>query len=262
MRELLLAGAATGLALAAGCVGANDGGYGGNRQGTADVGAGAGTSSSVAGSGGAGVDAGHADAGPDGGGPVTPAQLMALLNTCTQLAGTTKFAPAPGKPSTIPICTLKGALWWSSGMSIACDGGKATPCTSAPGYSPSTAGTDSMGHPLDASTLPFIVVPLPSNGLVYATAGIALGDVAAVLYKNQLVYAIFGDQSAKGILGEGSYALASALGIDPNPVTGGVSSGVTYILFTGAGAKVAKPEDHAEAVSLGAQLAAALIANN
>jgi hypothetical protein len=147
-------------------------------------------------------------------------------------------------------------------MTIACDGGKATACTSAPGYSPSTSGSDSTGHPLDASTLPFIVVPLPSNGLDYATAGIALGDVAAVLYKNKLVYAIFGDQSAKGILGEGSYALAAALGIDPDPATGGVGSGVTYILFTGAGAKVAKNEDHAAAVALGETLAAALVANN
>jgi Fungal chitosanase of glycosyl hydrolase group 75 len=193
---------------------------------------------------------------------VTAAELQALTATCKPYPGSSDFSPSAGKPATVPICSLKGAVWWTSAMSIACDGGKGAACKSEPGYSPNTAGTDSMGNPLDASTLPFVVVPQPSNGFDFMAAGLTFGSVAAVLYEGQLVYGIVGDTGDKGIAGEGSYALASALGIDPNPVTGGVSSGVTYLLFTGTGAVVAKNEDNAEAVTLGEQLAQMLVEDN
>jgi hypothetical protein len=205
---------------------------------------------------------GAATTGTGAAAPVTAAQLQALTSTCNQYPGSTDFSPIAGKPATVPICSLKGAVWWTSAMSIACDGGQGAVCKSEPGYSPSTAGTDSMGQPLDASTLPFVVVPQASNGFDFMMAGLTYGSVAAVLYEGRLVYAIAGDTGDKGIAGEGSYALASALGIDPNPVTGGASSGVTYILFTGAGAVVAKNEDHAAAQSLGEQLADTLVQNN
>ena len=45
--------------------------------------------------------------------------------------------------------------------------------------------------------------------------------------------------------------MASALGIDPDPSTGGVDSGVAYIAFTGASALVSPIEDHAAATTLG-----------
>ena len=52
--------------------------------------------------------------------------------------------------------------------------------------------------------------------------------------------------------------MAASLGIDPDPATGGADTGVTYIVFTGAGAVVSPIEDHAAAVSLGEVLAAQL----
>ncbi len=69
-------------------------------------------------------------------------------------------------------------------------------------------------------------------------------------------------QCNDGIIGEASYAMASSLGIDPNPASGGVDTGVTYIVFTGQGAVVIPIEDHASAVTLGNQLAAQIIQNN
>jgi hypothetical protein len=197
--------------------------------------------------------------GAAGAAPVTAAQLTALTTSCTPYPGSSDFAPSEGQPATVPICTLPGAVWWTSAMSIACDGGQGSICKSSAGYSPSTAGTDSMGQPLDASTLPFVVVPQGSNGFDYVSAGLTFGSVSAVIYEGRLVYAIVGDVGDKGIVGEGSFALASALKIDPNPQTGGVSGGVTYILFTGPGAVVAKNEDSGEASALGAELAAMLV---
>ena len=207
--------------------------------------------------------AGGARSGAGGAAPATAAQLQALATSCVQYPGSKKFMPVPGTASTVPVCTLDGAVWWTSGMSIACDGASEKPCTAASGYSPSTAGTDSLGNALDASTLPFVVIPTPSNGFDFVAAGLNYGSVVAVLYKGKLVYAILGDEGGAGVLGEGSYALAVALGIDPNPATGGVGSGVTYIAFTGMPPiQVAKNEDHAEADQLGAQLAATLVKDN
>lgn len=56
--------------------------------------------------------------------------------------------------------------------------------------------------------------------------------------------------------------MAESLGIDPDPSTGGVGSGVTYIAFTGEGANVSPREDHAEAVRVGTSLAKKLVAEN
>ena len=51
--------------------------------------------------------------------------------------------------------------------------------------------------------------------------------------------------------------------IDPDPRTGGVDGRVvTYIAFTGAGAVPRNLEDQAETATLGARLAAALVAAN
>lgn len=200
--------------------------------------------------------------GAGGGAPVTAAQIQGLLQTCKQVPGSTDFESAPGKPNDVPICTLNGAVWWTSAMSIACDGGKGAACMSAPGYSSGTAGTDSKGQPLDASTLPFVVVPQPSDGFDWTTAGLSFGSVAAVLYKDKLAYAIVGDLGDEDIAGEGSYALAQALGIDPDPSTGGVATGVSYVLFTGATGVVQHNEDHAEAEQLGEALAARLMQSN
>jgi hypothetical protein len=215
--------------------------------------------SDLSGGGTGGSTATTSSSGTGGEAPATAAQLAALTSSCTQYPGSTDFAPGPGQPVSVPICTLPGAVWWTSAMSIACDGGRSAPCNTSTGYSPDTAGTDSMGQPLDASTLPFVVVPQASDGFDYSVAGLTFGSVCAVIYQGRLVYAIVGDEGGKGIVGEGSFALAEALSIDDDPQTGGVSSGVTYILFTGPGAVVARNEDHAEAVTLGATLAAMLV---
>jgi hypothetical protein len=49
-----------------------------------------------------------------------------------------------------------------------------------------------------------------------------------------VAYAVFADEGPSDIIGEGSYALAVALGIDPNPATGGTQGPVTFIVFPGA----------------------------
>ena len=87
---------------------------------------------------------------------------------------------------------------------------------------------------VDAATVPYIV--LPPRGLRYAR----LGDFATVinLRNGKISGAIVADESQElpDRIGEGSMALAKALGIDPDPREGGQDDGrVVYLVYPGSG---------------------------
>jgi len=97
----------------------------------------------------------------------------------------------------------------------------------------------STGKPLDARYVRYFVLPEGFNGQGSHPA-VRLGDVAAVLYGGKLTFAIYGDvgAAADGLgtqLGEGSMALADALGISSDPANGGAVNDVVYIVFPGSG---------------------------
>lgn len=204
---------------------------------------------------------------PDDGPPkppaVTAAALLAKLGACKKLS-TAPYAKDSGGTANIDVCGLKNAVWWQGDMDIDCDGKSSAVCNKSTdaSYQAQTATTDSKGAYLDAATLPFVVVPGVSTRWSYKTAGIAMGTVAVVIYNGNIAYGIVGDIGPTSIVGEASYAMAKSLGINPNPSTGGVSSGVTYIFFTGPTGKVNKNEDHAEAVSVGQKRAAQFLSEN
>ena len=198
-------------------------------------------------------------------GPPTAADLLALVSACNAVSkGNYATDSDPGLPSDIAICGLEGAVFWKADLDVDCDGKQSPQCNlqKDPAYQNQTSATDSNGDPLDAATLPYVVVPLPSSRFDYGAAGLAFGSVIAVIYQGKVEYGVFGDEGPKAIIGEASYAMAASLGIDPDPSTGGTDSGVTYIAFTGAGAVVAKIEDHPAAVALGEKLASTLITAN
>jgi hypothetical protein len=130
-----------------------------------------------------------------------------------------------------------------------------------PSFQAQTSATDSHGNYLDAATLPYVVVPLPSARFDYSAAGLQFGSVIAVIYQDKVEYGVFGDEGPTSIIGEASYRMAQLLGIDPDPSTGGVDSGVAYIAFTGPSAVTMVIEDHDEAVRIGTAKAQALIAH-
>lgn len=196
-------------------------------------------------------------------GPPTPAQLLALTTTC-DVASASKYATDEGEANTVDVCALSGAYFWTSDFDVDCDGKVTAECNSNtdPSFYPGTSAEDSQRNPLDAANLPFIVIPLASAKFDYDAANIHLGAVAAVIYQNKVVYAVFGDQGPSGIIGEGSYALAEALGIDPDPAVGGTDGPVTFIVFTGTNAVVSPIEDHQAATTAGEALATKLIQDN
>ena len=189
--------------------------------------------------------------------------LVNKMRTC-HVASRSKFATDAGGASKIDVCKLKGAFFFKADMDIDCDGKKTSACNSSTdsSWQNQTAATDSHGKPLVAAAVPYVVVPGVSSRWSFDSAGIGLGTVAAVIYDGKLTFGVVGDIGPKAIIGEASYAMADSLGIDPNPSTGGVDSGVSYILFTGSDAVLKRNEDHAEAVTLGMERANVVLAEN
>lgn len=138
----------------------------------------------------------------------------------------------------------KPGNWWA----LVTDTGKSngTPIVQgssdpAPGYYVSaTALEDSTKKRTDprryvnSSNIPYIV--LPGNSLIKGT-GAKLGDFAVVFNSKsgQITNAIYADIGPKAKIGEGSIALADALGINSNPKTGGTGEGVMYVVFPSSG---------------------------
>ena len=204
--------------------------------------------------------------GPDGGvapdappGDPTAAQLLAAIAACQVIGG--PYAADVGDTATIDVCGTDLAVYWTADMDIDCDGQMSAQCntTTDPSYQNQTAAVDSMGDPLDAATLPFVVLPTPSVRFDYRSHAIGMRTVVAVIYQDQVVYGVAGDTGPTSIIGEASYAMAEALGIDPDPSVGGTDGPVAYIAFTGMESRVDVIEDQAAATTLGIARAKALL---
>jgi hypothetical protein len=194
-------------------------------------------------------------------GTVSAADLLAKVTSCQQISNGT-YRTDEETSATVPVCGKNGAVFWKADMDIDCDGQRTAQCNEStdPWFQDDTAFHQSDGRPLTAETLPYVVVPSSSSIWNYASAGIKGGGVVAVIYGGQVEYAVVGDTGPTQIIGEASYATAQALGIDPDPETGGADSGVTYIAFTGS--QVSPIESHSAAVTLGDQLAKQFLQNN
>ena len=115
----------------------------------------------------------------------------------------------------------------------------------APGYYVSTTAltnpnTDpkSPAHYIDASTIPYIVLPGHRFPSFTTTKKLHLGDVG-VAYNTAneaLSFAQFCETGPAKDIGEGSIALATALGINANAKNGGVNGRqIVYAVFPGTG---------------------------
>jgi hypothetical protein len=231
--------------------------------GSAAVGAGAVVGAGAGATAGAGAAAASAAVGTAGspGGP-TAAQLLARTASCSPVSSGTYRSE--GDSNSVPVCGATGAVFWKSGMAIDCDGQRSDQCNESTDccFADQTAFQQSDGRQLDSATLPYIVVPGSSGTWNYASSGVQAGSVAAVIYNDRVVYAVVGDVGPTQMIGEGSYALALGLGINPNARIGGAGSGVTFIVFTGPAAVVTPIESHAAAVTLGERLAQQFVNGN
>ncbi|MDB5096434.1 MAG: hypothetical protein JWM80_855 [Cyanobacteria bacterium RYN_339] len=143
--------------------------------------------------------------------------------------------------------------WWG----VVTDSGKAdgTPVLNGDGRHlvSTTALEDQTQDPkaqaryVDSSRVPFIVLP-PS---VAASTGAKLGDMVMVYNQRngRMSPAIYADVGPANHLGEGSIALAEALGINSDARKGGVDGGLVYVVFPGSGNR--KPRNLADIAAIG-----------
>ncbi|GGU65905.1 hypothetical protein GCM10010259_65280 [Streptomyces daghestanicus] len=185
---------------------------------------------------------------------VTAEGLLARVRDCDPVSSARHRGDA-GKPADVPVCRTPGAVFWKADLDIDCDGRPGPRCNrrTDPVFTASTAFAQSDGRPLDAARLPYIVVPSPGPAWDHRADGVTGGSVAAVIHRDRVRYAVVGDIGPRGVIGEGSYALAEELGIRPDPRGGGVPSGVTYIVFDGG--RVDPVEDRRAAERAGERLA-------
>jgi hypothetical protein len=116
---------------------------------------------------------------------------------------------------------------------------------------PTTALKYSKTESLNPGKIPYIVIP---RNFRADYPNVKLGDYAAVTYGGKTLYAIVGDLGPPGVLGGGSIALASGLGMDPTPrPSGGAAGGVTYVILAGTRDR-RPPRDAATIQSEGKQL--------
>jgi Fungal chitosanase of glycosyl hydrolase group 75 len=101
---------------------------------------------------------------------------------------------------------------------------------------------------VNAEAINFIVLP-GRLGL-----GSKLGDFAVVLHPatGASAYAVYADVGPANKIGEGSIALANALGIPSSPKTGGTGHGIAYVVFPGS--KTDWPLSQSDIDQQGAQL--------
>jgi hypothetical protein len=175
--------------------------------------------------------------------------LLAKLGDCTQISAG-QFATDEGEAPTIPVCGTKDSktepIFWSADMDIDCDGVPTDACNenTDDAFQPDTALHTSKDQPFQADKTRYFVIPQnEAEAFHFADAGIKLGDVAAIIRDGKVVFAVFADTGPTEIIGEASHATAEALDVDPNPNTGGVDSGVTYVVFPNSAPAV--PEDNA-----------------
>jgi hypothetical protein len=113
-------------------------------------------------------------------------QLLSAIATCTDtVAG--PFAKDNCGAATVNICRKNMALFWTADMDIDCDGKRSTQCNADtdPSYMGQTSIEDSKGDPLDAATLPFVVLPRMTDEFDFRDFNITTGMVAAIIYKDK-----------------------------------------------------------------------------
>jgi hypothetical protein len=187
-------------------------------------------------------------------GTVDAAVLLEELGACKPVSRV-RFRTDAHARATVPVCGTRDVVFWKADMDIDCDGRPTRRCNrrADPWFQPATAFRQSDGRPLNAETLPFIVVPAPGPAWDHRAHGIRGGSVAAVVHRGRVGYGVVGDTGPRRIIGEASYAMAAGLGLPPGPRAGGAPSGVTYIVFRNS--RVTPIESHRKAVALGDALA-------
>jgi hypothetical protein len=168
-----------------------------------------------------------------------PASITHLGAIANQLQQASVISRAFRHPPKLLARLPTGELYFDSNLELDTDGWPLGGTYGDPYWQPDTSLRYADHGSINANGVPYFVLPLPTS---WATQfGIALGDYAAVIYKQYLAFAVFADWGPKNKLGEGSIELLRRLGqerIKPNGrvTNSGMGPGVITIVFPGSGA--------------------------
>ena len=142
------------------------------------------------------------------------------------------------------------AVFYDAKMGIDADGSELSKTHPGETDQPATSLRYALpGCPsVNADKVPYVVIP---GGAFAGSLGVELGDVAAVVYKDRVVYAIVADIGPNCKIGEGSIQLHEKLlgaghgcakrdehGVCIKPAAGGIGKNVLYFIFPGSKAKI------------------------
>jgi len=177
---------------------------------------------------------------PSGSTP-TPAQVLAAvqakMSSATQANSQPHLNTMNHSQSVNVYQVVPGIYAFSSGMAIDTDGSDSDP---DPDHQGQTTWNTSDGQSLGAHHVPYYVLGdicysggSPCQWFYYADRNIKGLQFALVFYGGKAIGAVFGD--TQGPPGGDARELgeASVLGIPSSGTTGGVDSGVTYVVFSG-----------------------------
>jgi hypothetical protein len=144
------------------------------------------------------------------------------------------FHPAPAFIGKLE----SGEIFFDSSLELDTDGWPDGEHAGDPDWQPDTSLRLSDHSSLDANAIPYFVLPLPPSWP--AQFGIQLGDCAAVVFRQKLAFAIFGDRGPRSKVGEGSIELLRRLGEerirpDRTVINAGMGPRVITIIFPGSG---------------------------
>jgi Fungal chitosanase of glycosyl hydrolase group 75 len=145
------------------------------------------------------------------------------------------------KPPKILAKLPGGEIYFDSALELDTDGWPDGKGKGDSSWQPQTSLRYANKDSLNANAVPYFVLPLP--GSWFNSRGCALGDYAAVIFKDQLAFAVFADLGPAKKLGEGSIELLRRLGEERIKANGkvrnaGMGPRVITIVFPGSGRAV------------------------
>jgi hypothetical protein len=195
-------------------------------------------------------------------GDVSARQLLAVTKHGELIKATeNKVQAKPETLKNISMFSLTNATFWTADMDIDSDGRETPLCNKR--RDPDFQNQLSCGSNIAVDETPYFVIPIgkPANS---KKRGIEIGQVAAIIYNNRLVYAVYLDEGPSNLIGEASIATAKLVGVDTDPKTGGTEGPVTYIVFTGKSGRITNPKDygnHSKAVEIGVKCTKELLSH-
>ena len=104
------------------------------------------------------------------------AALLAKVRSCTQISRG-KYRTDDGARASVPVCGLRGAVFWKADLDIDCDGRESRQCNKRtdPYFQPTTAYQKANGQHLNPARLPYVVVPLPAGSGITWRPGFGAG---------------------------------------------------------------------------------------